>query len=103
MITAIICSMLESPSTSDSDEMTTGVSKSTCLEPRIKHLMKEKRIFSRAANKLVRRGEILRANISLTAKFTLKSMRGHSRSNNIRKLLREEIVEWVLYHPNVNP
>ena len=33
--------MLESPSTSDYDETENGVSKSTVLQPTIKHLMKE--------------------------------------------------------------
>ena len=35
-IKAITCSMLESPSTSDYDEIENGVSKSTVLEPMIK-------------------------------------------------------------------
>ena len=41
--------MLESPSTSDYDEMDNVVSKSTVLEPTIKHLMKETRLYCRAA------------------------------------------------------
>ena len=41
MINTINYSMLESPYTSDYDEMDNGVSKSTLLEPKIKHLTKE--------------------------------------------------------------
>ena len=37
IITAITCSMLESPSTYDNDEMKKVVSKSNFLEPTIKH------------------------------------------------------------------
>ena len=40
MIDIINCSMLESLSTSDDNEMENGVSKSTALEPTIKYLMK---------------------------------------------------------------
>ena len=60
MINAITCSMLESPSTSDDDEMKNGASKSTCLEPTIKHLMRETRLCRRAARNLVRRGHNIR-------------------------------------------
>ena len=35
--------------------------------------------------------------------FSLKSMRGRSINNTIKKLFREEIVEWILPHPNVKP
>ena len=45
MLNVITCSMLESPSTSDGDDMDNGVSKSTFLEPKIQHLM-EKQAFS---------------------------------------------------------
>ena len=37
------------------------------------------------------------------AKITLKAIRGHSRYNTIIKLFREEIVEWIISHPNVKP
>ena len=40
MINEINCSMLESTSTSDYEEMDNDVSKSKVLEPTIKHLMK---------------------------------------------------------------
>ena len=30
-------------------------------------------------------------------------MRGRSINNTIKKLFREEIVEWILPHPNVKP
>ena len=53
MITAITWSILESPSTSDYDEMENGVSKSTMLEPTIKHLTKETSLGSSAAHNLV--------------------------------------------------
>ena len=42
MINVITCSMLDSPSTSDDNDMNTGVSKSTSLEPTIKKWTKEK-------------------------------------------------------------
>ena len=45
MITTITCSMLESPYTSDGNEINTGAYKSTCLEPTIKKCMKETRIW----------------------------------------------------------
>ena len=57
MINAIICSMLEAPSTSDYDEMDNVVTKSTILEPTIKHLMKETSLGIQAALNLVRRGK----------------------------------------------
>ena len=37
------------------------------------------------------------------SKITLKAMRGHSRYNKIIKLFREDIVEWIISHPNVKP
>ena len=45
MITAISCSMFESPSTSDYDEMNKGVSKSTYLEPTIKNINEVNKTF----------------------------------------------------------
>ena len=30
-------------------------------------------------------------------------MRIHSRYNTITKKTREDIFEWILYHPNANP
>ena len=42
MITEITCSMLESPSTSNDDDMRTGASKSTRSESTRKNLIKEK-------------------------------------------------------------
>ena len=44
MITAINCSMLESPSTSDDEELSTGYYKSTHLEDTMKHLAKKTRL-----------------------------------------------------------
>ena len=41
-INGITCSMLESPSTYENDDMGNGVSKSTVLEHTIKNLIKEK-------------------------------------------------------------
>ena len=64
MITAITCSMLDSPSTSDDDEMKTDVSKSTRLKP-TKILMKEARIFCRASRSLVSRGHNIGVKINL--------------------------------------
>ena len=62
MINAIICSMLYSPSTSDDDDdMYSGVYKSTCLEPNIKHLMKETRLCRKSERNLVQRGHNIRA------------------------------------------
>ena len=43
-ITAINYSMLESKSTSDDDEINTGVDKQTLLEPTIDHIMKKTRL-----------------------------------------------------------
>ena len=56
MINVINCSMLESPSTSGYDEMDNGVSKSTVLEPTIKHSMKETSLSRRSARNLVKIG-----------------------------------------------
>ena len=50
--------MLDCTSNSDDDKMNTGASKSTCLEPTIKHLIKETRICRRAVCNLVRRAKI---------------------------------------------
>ena len=44
IITSITCLILESASTSDYYKINRGVSKSTRLEPTIKHLMKETRL-----------------------------------------------------------
>ena len=49
-------SMLESPSTSDYDDMDNNVYKSTVLEPTIKHLIKETSLCSQASHNLIRRG-----------------------------------------------
>ena len=56
MINVITWSMLESPSTSDYDEMDNGISKSKNLEPKIKLLMKEISLGSSASLHLVIRG-----------------------------------------------
>ena len=53
---AINCSVLESPSTSDDDEMNNGVFKSTLLEPTIKLLLKETRLCRRTARNFLIRG-----------------------------------------------
>ena len=55
MINATTCSILESPSTYDYDEMYNGVYKSTVLEPTIKRLVKETSHGRRAARNLVSR------------------------------------------------
>ena len=57
IITAITCSMLESPSTYDNDEMKKVVSKSNFLEPTIKHWRKETIFWHRVESNLVRRGQ----------------------------------------------
>ena len=51
----ITCSMLKSPSNSDDDEIENDDSKSTALEPTIRHLTKETIIFRREARNLVSR------------------------------------------------
>ena len=50
--------MLDYPSSYDDDDMENGVSKSTRLEPTIKNIIKETRLFRRTARNLVRRGKI---------------------------------------------
>ena len=65
--------MLESPSTADDDDMDNGFSKSTVLEPTIKHLMKETSLFYREEHNSVRRRENVRAEISPIAKVSLKN------------------------------
>ena len=57
--------MLESTSTSDYDDTENGVSKSTVLQPTIKHLMKETSPGSEAPRNLVIREQYIRAEISL--------------------------------------
>ena len=84
MITAITCSMLESPYISDDDEINTGVSKSTCLESTIKHLIKEARLSCRVSRNLLRRRHITGEKISLTEKSTLEEMIGCSIYNTIK-------------------
>ena len=61
MINAITCSMLESSSTSDDDEMNTGVYKSINSKPALKLFMKETRLGHRAACNLVNRVYNIRA------------------------------------------
>ena len=34
-------------------------------------------------------------------KVTLKTMRDFSRHNIIKKLMKEEKFEWIIFHPNV--
>ena len=60
-INVITCSMLESPSTSNDDDMENDVYKSTPLEPTIKHLMKETGLCHREAHNLVSREQNIRA------------------------------------------
>ena len=85
------------------DKMDNDVSKSTCLEPTIKHLMKETRIFRMEELNLVIRGHNEREGIYLIAKFPLKSIIGRSIYNKIKILSREEIVEWIISNSNVKP
>ena len=103
MINAITCSMLESPCTSDYDEINNGVSKSTVLEPTTKQLMKKTGLDLRAAHNWVRRGQNIRAETSPMEKVSLKATRGCSRYHTITKRLIEEIVEQILSHTNFNP
>ena len=72
MITAITCSMLESQSTSDYNKMNTCVSKSSRLDPAIKHPLKERRFCCRVSLNLVRRGGNIREQISLMKIFHWK-------------------------------
>ena len=91
MINTITCLVLESPYTSDKDDMDNGVYKSTVLEPTIKHLSKEPIICRKAARNLVIRRKSLRPEISLMAKNTLNTMRCCSRYYTITKLPREKL------------
>ena len=52
--------------------MNTGVSKSKPVEPTIKHLMKETRLYRWVARNLVSKGKYIRAKIFIKEKFTLK-------------------------------
>ena len=87
MITAIICLIFESLSTSYGYEMNTGVSRSTPFEPTIKHLMKKKILGRRSARNLVRKVHYVRVKIFIMEKLTLKSMSGYSRYNTKTKIL----------------
>ena len=71
-ITAITCSMLESPPTSDYDKINTGAPKSIHFETIIKHLTKETRLGQRSARNLERRGHNIRVKIFTMENFTLK-------------------------------
>ena len=62
--------MLESPYTSDDDEMNTGVSKSTCFEPTIKNLMNETVLCHKAERNLVSRRHNIRVKISIIKNYT---------------------------------
>ena len=52
---------------------------------------------------MVRRGKNTREEISLIARITLKAMSDFSAYNTITKLSREDIIEWLLSHPNFKP
>ena len=52
---------------------------------------------------MVRRGQNIRAEISLIKKITLKATRGISRYNTTTKKFIEEIVERILSHTNIKP
>ena len=71
-ITAITCSMLEYPPTSDDDEMNTGAPKSTRFETIRKHLTRETQLGQRSARNLERRGHNIRVKIFTMETFTLK-------------------------------
>ena len=71
MINSINCLILESPSTSDYDDMENGVSKSTVLEPTIKHVVKYTSCGSREALNLVRRRQNIKSEISQMGKSYL--------------------------------
>ena len=94
--------MLGSPYNLYYDDMENSVSKSTVLETRIKHLMKETSLDSWATRNLVRRGQNIWSEISLMSKVPLKAMIDCSIYNTITKPSREEIIEWILYHTNFN-
>ena len=56
-----------------------------------------------ASLNLVRTGKNIRAEMTILSKITPNPTRGGSRYKKITKLLREDIVEYTLSHPNVNP
>ena len=58
MINEINFSMFDSPYTSNNDKVDNGVSRSSVLEPTVKHLMKETKRFSRTSRNLVKREKI---------------------------------------------
>ena len=83
MINAIFWSILESPPTSDYDDMDNSVYKSTVLEPTIKHLIKETSLCSQALRNLVKRGQNIISEIPLM-KNDMRQIRGRSRCNTIK-------------------
>ena len=60
MITAINCSILDSTSTYDYDEMNIRAYKPTCFEPTVEKLMKKTRHACMSAQNLVNRGHNIR-------------------------------------------
>ena len=72
MTNAITCSILDSPSTSDDDDMNKGDSKSTRFEPTIKHLFMETRLDHRSERNLVMRGYNIRVKLFIMDYFSMK-------------------------------
>ena len=60
MITAINCSILDSTSTYDNDEMNIRAYKPTRFEPTVANLIKETRLACSSAQNLVKRGYNIR-------------------------------------------
>ena len=80
-----------------------GLSISILLQPTTKQLTKETSLCCRAVRNLIRRRWNIRIEIPLSEKNSLKGMIGLSRYNTITNIFREEIVEWLVSHTNVNP
>ena len=65
--------------------------------------MKETKLCRRVACNLVRKGHNIRAEIYTIGNITLEPTRDQSIYNTITKLFVEEIVGWIISHPNANP
>ena len=95
-ITAINWSTLKSPSTSDDDDINTGVSKIKYLEPTIKHLIKETRLTHRAAHNLVMRGHNIIVKNIPDGKIYTRSNDYFSRYNTITVIWRERLTSLFM-------
>ena len=88
IITTINCSIFETSTTSNDDEINTSASKPTHFEITIKQLRKETRLGRRSELNLVGRGHNMREKISIIEQFTLKEMSGCSIYNTIKTTKR---------------